>query len=125
MIEVSCMEAKRACAALLEPARAGALIEYWQLAFPEGGNNAAAILVIASVVASGGQEPSATTALSVAQGVADKQTGRALLLTGLALEAIAEPEFMTDAIRQLVGEGLQSVFEKFLFTLSQKETYCA
>ena len=125
MIEMSCMQAKKVCTALLEPARAGALIEYWQLAFPEGGNNAAAILVIASVVASGGQEPSATTALSVAQGIIDTQTGQVLLLTGLALEAFAEVEVMTDAIRQLVGEGLQSVFEKFLFTLSQKETYCA
>jgi hypothetical protein len=122
MIELSYMQAERACRALLEPERASALIEYWQLAFPEGCSNAASVLVIASVIASGSQEPSATTALSVAQGIVDKQTGQTLLLTGLALEAFAEPEVMTDAIQHLVGEGLQSVYEKFLFTLNQSET---
>ena len=125
MIEVSCIQAERASVALLGPVRAGGLIEYWQLAFPGECFRAAAVLVIASVIASGGQEPSATTALSVAQGIVDKQTGQALLLAGLALEAIAEPETMTDAIRQLVDEGLQSVFEKFPLTLSQKEISCA
>ena len=124
MIELSCMQAKRVCTALLEPERAASLIEYWHLAFPEESFSAAAVLVIASVIASGGQEPSATTALSVAQWIVGKKTGQALLLTGLALEEFAEPQVMTDAIRQLVGEGLQSVFEKFLCTLSQEETYC-
>lgn len=121
MLDLAREQAMKACRALLAEDRAENLIASWQRAYPEIAGDAAEILVIASLIAAGSQEPSAATSLSAAQGLESKAAGRMLLLIGLAHDVHTDCDPMTDTIRQLVGEGLQSTFEKFTRTFAQKE----
>jgi hypothetical protein len=121
MTALSFEDALKACQVLLPPDAAASLIAYWQRAYPGPPPSASEVLIIASLIAAGRQQPSATTALSTASSLVDTETGRALLLLGLAYDALADSAPMTDAIRSLVAEGLQSAFQKFSRTLAQKE----
>jgi hypothetical protein len=121
MFELTHEQAVKTCRALLVPERADTLIAYWQRAYPEIEIKAVQVLVIASLIAAGSQEPSATTALSAARGLENKKVGNALLLVGLAYQSLVDSGPMTDVIRQLAAEGLQSTFSKFRQAFIQKE----
>ena len=115
-------QAAHACRTLLPSDRAETLISHWQRAFTDPTPEAAATLVVASVLSAGRQDPSATTVLSAARGLGGKEAGWALLLVGLAFEAIANAPILTDTIRRLVTEGLENTFEKFTQSIAHKES---
>lgn len=118
MLAIERDRAVAVCRTLLPTGRAENLLEKWSKAYAKQSEEVNAILVIATVIAAGDQEPSATTALSAAQGLVGKQAGRMVLLVGLAFEALENTDAISSSIQELIAEGLANTFERFSTKLS-------